>query len=37
MNRNKSLLAAVPVALLVAIAPSFAQAKPNILFIVSDD
>jgi arylsulfatase A-like enzyme len=37
MNRNKWLLAAVT--LLVTIAPSFAlaQAKPNILLIVSDD
>jgi len=38
MNRNK-LLAAVLVTFLVAIAPSFAlaQAKPNIILILSDD
>ena len=40
MNRNKSLLVAVLATFLVAIAPGLvhaAQAKPNILFIVSDD
>jgi hypothetical protein len=39
MNRNKLLLAAVLVTLLVAIAPSFAiaQEKPNIVFIMGDD
>jgi arylsulfatase A-like enzyme len=39
MNRNKSLLAAALVTLLVAIAPSFAlaQSKPNILVIMTDD
>ena len=39
MNRYKSLLAAILVTLLLAIAPSFAfaQAKPNIVFIMGDD
>ena len=39
MNRNKWLLAAVLVTILVTIAPGFAlaQSKPNIVFIMGDD
>lgn len=39
MNRSKSLPAALPAALLMVIAPSFAlaQSKPNIVFIMGDD
>ena len=39
MKTNKSLMAAVLITLLVAIAPSFAlaQSKPNIIFIMGDD